>query len=274
LTIAVQQEVLIMAKKALVVDNDFFFVEFLTELLEKKGYEVTKAYDGKEGITRLEESAFDILFADLIMPKIDGVQLIKFARRRFPSGQLSIIAVSGTLIEQMDEVQNIGADYCVVKGPLEEMTEYLGGLLDNLGGQRVSESKGKKLVDSGKLYPRLATSELVEELNFQKAVLNSVGVGILVVDRDARVMSANTMALELLKKPMEDVLNFRITDVFPQEGRGRLVKALKTVAQNLDLKRHGFQLNSGSGALRLVVSMLRMGNDLDGWILTMEGIDS
>jgi len=266
-----------MAKKALVVDNDFFFVEFLTELLEKKGYEITKAYNGKEGISKLEESAFDILFADLIMPKIDGVQLIKFARKRFPSGQLSIIAVSGTLIEQMDEVQNIGADYCVVKGPLEEMTEYLGDLLDKLGshgGQRVSESKGKKLVDSGKLYPRLATSELVEELNFQKAVFNSMGVGVLVVDRDARVMSANDMALELLKKPMESVLNFRITDVFPQEGRGRLVKALKTVAQNLELKRYGFGLNSGSGALRLVVTMLRMGNDLDGWTLIMEGMDS
>ena len=47
-----------MAKKALVVDNDFFFVEFLTELLENKGYEVTKAYDGKEGVSRLEEAAF------------------------------------------------------------------------------------------------------------------------------------------------------------------------------------------------------------------------
>jgi CheY-like chemotaxis protein len=266
-----------MAKKALVVDNDFFFVEFLTELLEKKGYEITKAYDGKEGISRLEESTFDVLFTDLIMPKIDGLQLIKFARKRFPSGRLSIIVASGTLIEQMDDIQNIGADYCVVKGPLEEMTENIGGLLDNLGshveGQRVPEQKGEKFVDPGKLYPRLATSELVEELNFQKAVFDSVGIGILVVDRDARVMVTNAMALELLKKPMENVLNFRITDVFPQEGRGRLVKALKTVAQNLDLKRHRFQLNSGSGVLRLMVTMLRMGNDLDGWILTMEGMD-
>ena len=41
-----------MARKALVVDNDFFFVEFLAELLENKGYEVVKAYDGKEGITK------------------------------------------------------------------------------------------------------------------------------------------------------------------------------------------------------------------------------
>ena len=178
----------------------------------------------------------------------------------------------------MDDVKSIGADYCVVKGPLEEMTEYIGGLLDNLAdhvkGHSASEPERDQFVDPGKLYPRLATTELVEELNFQKAVFESIGIGVLVVDRDTRVMSANAMALDLLDKPFEDVLNHRIADVFPQEGRGRLVNALKEVAKNLGLRRCGFQLKSGSEALRLVVSMLRMGNDLNGWILTMEDINS
>ena len=43
-----------MQKKALVVDSDFFFVEFLSELLVKRGYQVIKAYDGKEAIGKLE----------------------------------------------------------------------------------------------------------------------------------------------------------------------------------------------------------------------------
>lgn len=263
-----------MAKKALVVDNDFFFVEFLTELLENKGYEVIKAYDGKEGISELEEAVFNILFADLIMPKIDGLQLIKFARKKFPEGQLTIIAVSATLIEQMDDIKNIGADYCVVKGPLEEMTHCINVLVDNLEEHGAVESERRNLVEPANLYPRQATSELVEALNFQRGVFDSIGIGILVVDRDARVMSANAMALDLLDKPLEDVLNLRITEVFPQEGRGRLVNALKEVAKNLGLRRRGFQMKSDSETLRLVVSMLRMGSDLDGWILTMEDINS
>ena len=262
-----------MAMKALVVDNDFFFVEFLTELLENKGYDVIKAYDGKEGISKLEEGTFDILFADLIMPKIDGLQLIKFARRKFPAGQLAIIAVSDTLIEQMDDIKNIGANYCVVKGPLEKMTEYIGGLLDNLEDYGTIESGRGELVEPEKLYPRQATTELVAEMKFQKAVFDSIGIGVLVVDRDARVMSANAMALQLLKKPLEDVLNLRITAAFPQEGRGRLVNVLKEVAKNLDLRRRSFRLKFGSVELRLVASILRMGNDLDGWVLTMEDIN-
>ena len=162
----------------------------MTELLESKGYEVIKAYDGKEGVSKLEESVFDVLFADLIMPKIDGIQLINLARKRFPSDQLTIIAVSGTLIEQMEDIKNIGADYCVVKGPLEQMTDYLGGLLDNLANNKSNEP----FIDPGRLYPRQATAELVDELNFQKAVFDSIGIGILVVDRDARVMRANAMS--------------------------------------------------------------------------------
>jgi CheY-like chemotaxis protein len=270
----VYREVLAMAKKALVVDNDFFFVEFLFELLENRGYEVIKAYDGKEGISKLEESDFDILFADLIMPKIDGLQLINFARRKSSERQLIIVAVSGTLIEQMEDVKTIGANYCVVKGPLEEMTNIINALLENLEVHGASESNHEQMVETGKLYPRQATAELVEELKFQKAVFDSVGIGILIVDRDARVMSANNMALEILSKPLEDLLNQRITAAFPQEGRGRLVNVLKDVAKNLNLKRRSLRLKFGSTELKLVASMLRLGNDLDGWILTMEDINS
>ena len=60
-----------MDKKVLVVDSDYFFVEFLTELLNKRGYEVLKAYNGKEGIALLEDMAVDIVFADLVLPKVD-----------------------------------------------------------------------------------------------------------------------------------------------------------------------------------------------------------
>ena len=259
-----------MARKALVVDNDFFFVEFLSELLENKGYDVVKAYDGKEGITKLDEAEFDVLFADLIMPKIDGLQLIQFARRKFAHRRLAIIAVSGTLIEQMDDVKNIGADYCVVKGPLETMASILNDVLDNLEIHGALESPHGQFVDPGNLYPRQATSELVKEMKFQRAVNDSIGIGILVLDRDARIMSANAMALELLNKPLEDVLNQRITAVFSKGEQGRLVHALKDVAKNLNLRKRGLSLSCGFEDIRLEVSVLRMGNGLEGWVLAME----
>lgn len=120
-----------MAKKALVVDNDFFFVEFLTELLERRGYSVVKAYDGEEGISKLDKS-MDILFVDMVMPKLDGKQLISEARSQFPDSPFPIIAVSGIMIEKLGSLDEIGADYFVAKGPMEKMEVHLESLLDKV----------------------------------------------------------------------------------------------------------------------------------------------
>ena len=111
-----------MQKKALVVDNDFFFVEFLSELLTKRGYRVLKAYDGKQGIAKLEKDIVDILFADLILPKVDGRQFFKFVRNKYNGNHFPMVALSGTMIEQLGSLHEIGADYYIAKGPIDQLT--------------------------------------------------------------------------------------------------------------------------------------------------------
>jgi CheY-like chemotaxis protein len=120
-----------MPKRALVVDNDRFFVEFLTELLEAREYQVVKAYDGEEAISKLREEDVGLLFVDMIMPKIDGKQLIEFARS-FLKSHLPIIALSGTMIEQLDRLEKIEADYFLAKGPMEKMAQHIEILLDKI----------------------------------------------------------------------------------------------------------------------------------------------
>jgi len=123
-----------MHKRALVVDNDRFFVEFLTELLEAREYQVVKAYDGEEAISKLREEDVGLLFVDMIMPKIDGEQLIEFTRNSFSKSHLPIIALSGAMIEQLGRLENIGADYFLAKGPMEKMAKHIEILLDKIEG--------------------------------------------------------------------------------------------------------------------------------------------
>ncbi len=262
-----------MAKKALVVDNDFFFVEFLAEFLEKRGYEVMKAYDGKEGMSNFEEGPFDILFADLIMPKIDGTQLIKIARQKFSDASFPIIAISGTLMEQMDDIADIGADYYVAKGPLEQMTDDLNALMDRIEEIGISPTDEKSIIEPGTLYPRQATAELVEELNFQKAITESIGLGIVVVDKDARIINATSQALEISNKSLEEILNEPITSLLPKEGRAPLVNVLKDVARNPGLRKISLNMTVKSREIRLAVSLLRIRGDVVGWVIAMEEID-
>jgi len=262
-----------MSKRALVVDNDFFFVEFLAELLEKRGYEVIKAYDGKEGMSSFEEGPFDILFADLIMPKIDGAQLIKIARQKFSDSPFPIIAISATIIEQMEDITDIGADYYVAKGPLEQMADDINALMDRIEKQGISPVENKNIIELGTPYPRQATAELVERLNFQKAITESIGLGIVVVDKDARIIDATSQALEISKKSLKEILNEPVTSLFPKQGRSPLIDALKGVARNPGLRKISFIMTVKSQEIRLAVSLLRIKGDVVGWIIAMEEID-
>lgn len=259
-----------MSKKALVVDNDFFFVEFLTELLERRGYEVVKAYDGKEGVARLEEGLVDALFADLIMPKIDGRQLIQFARMKFRDNHFPIVALSGTIIEQIEKIKELGADYFIAKGPLEKMGEAINRLLDGIEGSPGAPSSEAYLIEPGVLFPRQETAELIEVLGFQKAIIDCMGVGVLVMDRDARIITVNPMALDMVRQPMEKVLNRQVTALFEEEDRPRLAAALKRVLQRKDLKGTSFHAAIDSRNLRSVVSLLRTEDKIAGFIIAME----
>lgn len=258
-----------MSKKALVVDNDFFFVEFLTELLEKRGYEVIKAYDGKEGIAKIEEGAVDLLFVDMVMPKIDGEQLIKFTRMKFPDAHFPIIAVSGTIIERLDALNEIGADYYIAKGPTEEMADHVNKFMDKIEKQPFPAPSSEDLLEAGKLYPRQATVELMETVNFQRAINESIGIGIIVVDRDARIINANTLALTIINKSLEELLNCPITAIVPKVERAKLIDALKGVIQSEEVKKITIYITIHSQEIRTILTPLKIDDKIAGWIVAM-----
>ena len=262
-----------MPKKALVVDNDFFFVEFIAALLEKMGYEVIKAYDGKEGILRLEEGPVDILFVDTIMPKIDGAQFIKIVRQKFSKTPFPIIAVSGILLEEMDEPLSMEVDYCMVKGPIEQMAPHIDELIVRIGNQDPLSPETLDCFEPGNLYPRQITSELIEIINFQKAVYESIGVGVMVIDKDARVIEGNLHALTILNRPLEDLLARPVASMFPKKERAGLIEAMRSLISDQGLKRITLAMPVESREIRLTISLLRIRGDVGGWVITLHDLD-
>ncbi len=259
-----------MTKKALVVDNDFFFLEFLSEVLEKRGYEVIKAQDGKEGISKLEEGPVDFLFLELIMPKIDGRRLINYARKKFPKALFPIIAVSGYLVEQMDDLDEIGADYYIAKGTMEKMGDHVDTCLDKIEKAPFPDPDDNVFLEPGQVYPRQATVELMDILNYQVAVTESAGIGILVVDTDAKIIHANISALEIINKPLENVLTRPVTSIFPAEEKERMVDVLKRVIRDEAARKIGLTINMNSGEIRTIVSVLNVHDKKAGWVLSVE----
>ena len=68
---------LMSAKYVLIVDDDPDLVETVSMILESKGYEVGKAYDGIEGEAAIKKRLPDVVVLDVMMPRKNGYQLCK-----------------------------------------------------------------------------------------------------------------------------------------------------------------------------------------------------
>lgn len=80
-------------KKILFVDDDISIRQLHKQILENEGYHVEIARNGHEAIQVLAEKNVDMVITDILMPDIDGFELIMEIRRNHP--QLKVMAISG-----------------------------------------------------------------------------------------------------------------------------------------------------------------------------------
>jgi PAS domain S-box-containing protein len=259
-----------MQKKALVVDNDFFFVEFLSELLSKRGYRVLKAYNGKEGIASLEDHTVDILFADLILPKVDGRQFFKFIRDKYNGHHFPKVALSGSMIEQLESLHEIGADYFIAKGPIDQLSIKLNEFLAEIETASPLPPPDHKIVATGNLYPRRDAMGLMDSLHFHQAVIESAAVGIMIVDDDTRIINANSAALEIFNTDSVDVVNRPVAELFSNDERAELIEGLKRVRRQAELTKYSFFATCSSRLVATSVSTLNLKDAIVGWVIVLE----
>jgi len=126
-------------KKILVVDDEKPISDIVKFNLSKEGYEVFSAYDGEEALQKVEEIHPDLILLDLMLPKIDGLEVAKEVRKTY---DMPIIMVTAKDSE-IDKVLGleIGADDYVTK-PFSNR-ELVARVKANLrrGGQVSKESE-------------------------------------------------------------------------------------------------------------------------------------
>lgn len=76
-----------MAQKILVVEDDQFLRELYDELLKEEGYEITLAEDGEKGLAQIQKGGFDLILLDIMLPKIDGLEILRRVKNKPPEKQ-------------------------------------------------------------------------------------------------------------------------------------------------------------------------------------------
>jgi DNA-binding response OmpR family regulator len=95
------------------VDDDIEFAEFLSQFLTERGMKVDVFRDSRELLAHTDGYVYDFYVVDLMLPGIDGVELIKVLRLR---SNVGVLVVSGRLgAEVFKEVVDAGADMYLTK---------------------------------------------------------------------------------------------------------------------------------------------------------------
>lgn len=112
--IAIIQELLHGKILILVVDDQFADRETLKTILEDKGYRVATARDGAEAIRMVKERHYDIIFLDVKLPDMDGVQTFEQVKRIEPEAK--VIMMTGYTEEDLvKRAVSAGAYTCIYK---------------------------------------------------------------------------------------------------------------------------------------------------------------
>ncbi len=133
--------------KILIVDDEYALLEQLKKSLERLRYNVETAIDGEKALDRLFDNPFDLVILDIMLPKIDGLSVLKEMRKGgIETPVLMLTAKSGA----SDKVQglDLGADdYLAKPFSSDELMARIRALLRRSGSQAttVLEARGLEL---------------------------------------------------------------------------------------------------------------------------------
>ncbi len=148
--------------RLLIVDDETELKSALCETLTEEGYETLGAGSGKEGLQALEKSDFDLLLSDLMMPGMDGIELLRKALEIDPNLVGIIMTGQGTIPSAV-EAMKVGAfDYLPKPFDLKTMLPILA-----------------RAMEVGRLRrENLRLRQYVGQLNFESPRYHMIGSGL------------------------------------------------------------------------------------------------
>jgi len=156
----------------LVVDDELSMRELLEYMLEKEGYRVVCAANGKEALSRIEKDRYDLMLCDIRLGDMTGLEVLKASKKKNPHVTVIMISAFATT-ETAVEAMNQGAfDYVPKPFQNEELLQAIANALERKTlerEKRVIEDELKSSVHFGKIVGNSARMQHIYEMIRQVA---------------------------------------------------------------------------------------------------------
>ncbi|GAQ95364.1 two-component system, NtrC family, response regulator HydG [Thermodesulfovibrio aggregans] len=160
--------------KILYIDDEISALKAISAILKKEGYTVLTATSAEEGIEILKNSSVDCLLLDYRLPKMDGIDLLKWLRQSEISIPTIMLTAYGT-IEKAVEAMKLGAHHYLVK-PVDTQ------LLLNVLKEAIEKSKGnQKIEDIKSPFPEIiGKSKAMQEVFYIMQMVAESNANVLI----------------------------------------------------------------------------------------------
>jgi DNA-binding response OmpR family regulator len=125
-----------MTHNILVVDDDQELRENIREILADAGFAVTVAASGEAALDCLERQTFDVILLDLIMPGLDGKEVLPLIKRRSPSVKVIMITAFATIENAVSAMRKGADDYLTKPFKVDELLTAVRRCLEEARLQR------------------------------------------------------------------------------------------------------------------------------------------
>ena len=120
--------------RVLVVEDDPAILAGLRSMLRSEGYEVATAADGEAARDRIAEGPLDLVILDLMLPRLDGISVLRWLRKRSPALPVLILSARGREEEKVAGLKAGADDYLTKPFSLRELSARVEALLRRSSG--------------------------------------------------------------------------------------------------------------------------------------------
>lgn len=113
----------------LMIEDDKELCEAISFRLEQEGFSVTACHDGEEGLYYMQESPFDLVILDRMLPHMNGIEVLKEARSRQIGTPVLMLTALGELNDRLTGLNGGADDYMVKPFAFEELLARIRCLL-------------------------------------------------------------------------------------------------------------------------------------------------
>ncbi len=171
--------------KVLIIEDEEKVAHFISQGLKEEDYEVDIAYDGNQGMVLIKDNTYDIILLDLMIPGIDGLQLLKTIRSWGNNTPVLIITAKNSKEDVVKGLDTGSDDYLTKPFSFDELLARMRALLRRVKKQEINI------------------------LNYKELTLNTYTRKLKTPKGEIDLTEKEFMILELMMKNKEKVLSRR-----------------------------------------------------------------